>query len=85
MSDPSTLEQELVVLIRERLLETTPDFCSSSNLYDAGLDSMAIMQLLLLIEEKYGVMVPDADLSKENFSSAHQLAILLQSRLIAPC
>ncbi len=81
MSDLPTLEKELVLLIQERLLETTPDFSASSNLYDAGLDSMAIMQLLLLLEEKYGVMLPDSDLSKENFSTAHHLAILLQKRL----
>jgi acyl carrier protein len=81
MSDLLTLENELVLLIRERLLETTPDFSPTSNLYDAGLDSMAIMQLLLLLEEKYGIMLPDSDLSKENFSTTHHLAILLQKRL----
>ena len=81
MPELNTLEEELVVLIRERLLETPPEFSATSNLYDAGLDSMAIMQLLLLIEEKYGVMLPDSDLSKENFSSPHFLAVLLQKRL----
>ena len=76
-----TLEEELVLLIRERLLETTPDFSETSNLFDAGLDSMAIMQLLLLIEEKYGIMLSDADLSTDNFKSAQQLAILLEMRM----
>lgn len=80
MPDLRTLELELVTLIRERLLETPPDFSATSNLYDAGLDSMAIMQLLLLIEEKYGIMLPDADLSTENFSSAQHLAVLLAGR-----
>ncbi|MEO7932099.1 MAG: acyl carrier protein [Chthoniobacterales bacterium] len=81
MPDLLILENELVLLIQERLLETTPDFSAASNLYDAGLDSMALMQLLLLLEEKYGVMLPDTDLSKENFSTTHHLASLLQKRL----
>ncbi len=77
----STLEDQLAALISERLLETAPDFSSTTNLYDAGLDSMAIMQLLLIIEQEFGVMLPDSDLSKENFTSCHQLALLLQTRL----
>lgn len=81
ITELSTLEEQLVTLICERLLETPPGFSASSNLYEAGLDSMAIMQLLLLIEEKYGVILPDSDLSKENFTSSHHLALLLQSRL----
>ena len=81
MPNLRTLEEELVLLIRERLLETTPDFSETSNLFDAGLDSMAIMQLLLLIEEKYGIMLSDADLSTDNFKSAQQLAILLEMRM----
>jgi acyl carrier protein len=77
----STLEDQLVALIQERLLETAPDFSASSDLYEAGLDSMAIMQLLLLIEGEYGIMLPDSDLSKENFTSVRNLALLLQTRL----
>ena len=81
MPNLRTLEEELVTLISERLLETAPDFSETSNLFDAGLDSMAIMQLLLLIEEKYGIMLSDADLSTDNFKSARQLASLLIERI----
>ena len=75
--DIPILAKELVVLIRERLLETPPAFHPESDLYEHGLDSMAIMQLLLLIEEKYGVLLPDADLTKENFHTPLALAHLI--------
>lgn len=78
--DVPILAEELVVLIRERLLETPPGFHSGSDLYEHGLDSMAIMQLLLLIEEKYGVLLPDADLTKDNFHTPLALAHLIQRR-----
>ncbi len=68
------LEKQLVTLIRERLLETQPGFDADSNLYDNGLDSMAIMQLLVLVEEEYGVAIPESDLTRHNFSTTRHLA-----------
>lgn len=74
---PPALEAELVTLISERLLETHPGFGVDSNLYDAGLDSMAIMQLLILIEEEYGVAIPESALTRQNFSTVRQVAGLV--------
>ena len=73
------LEQQLVVLLRERLLETTAPLDADTDLYSVGLDSMAIMQLLILVEEEYGVSLPEAALTRENFSTARQLAALVQA------
>ena len=59
----TNLEQQLVALVSERLLETPPGFNEDSDLYEFGLDSMAIMQLLILIEEEYGVALPENELT----------------------
>jgi acyl carrier protein len=75
-----TLEQQLVTLISERLLETRPGFGADSDLYENGLDSMAIMQLLVLVEEEYGVSIPESALTRKNFCSVRQLASLLGER-----
>ena len=72
-----TLEQQLVSLISERLLETRPGFGPDSDLYENGLDSMAIMQLLVLVEEEYGVSIPERALTRKNFASVRQIANLL--------
>jgi acyl carrier protein len=77
------LESGLIELIAQNLLETGPTFNADSNLYEAGLDSMAIMQLLLLIEQKFGIMLPESDLSRDNFNDIRSLARLLQTRLAA--
>ncbi len=77
----TTLEQQLFTLISERLLETEPGFNADSNLYDAGLDSMAIMQLLVLVEEEYGIALPESDLTRHNFSTIHCLAELIRDRI----
>ena len=76
------LEPQLVVLLRERLLETPHPFEATTDLYTLGMDSMAIMQLLILIEEEYGVALPECGLTRQNFTTVRQLAhlILAQSR-----
>lgn len=75
-----SLEQQLVQLVSERLLETQPGFGADSNLYDSGLDSMAIMQLLILIEEEYGVALPESELTRQNFSTVRSVAGLIRAR-----
>jgi len=75
------LEQALLELVTTRLLDTPEGFGVSSSLFDAGLDSMAIMQLLLLIEESYGLWLPEADLIRENFADVRAVAALLARHL----
>ena len=79
-----TLEPELVKLLRERLLETPVQFDADTDLYGVGMDSMAIMQLLILIEEEYGVALPECALTRENFATARQLALLIQAQSATP-
>jgi acyl carrier protein len=76
----ATLEQQLISLIGERLLETEAGFNIDSNLYEAGLDSMAIMQLLVLVEEEFGFAIPERDLTRHNFSTVRHLAELICER-----
>lgn len=75
-----SLEHSLAQLLEDRLfpIGTTLEF--SENLFDAGLDSMGLMQLLVLLEQEYGVTVPDTDLSREHFSSVRHLARFVRAR-----
>ena len=66
-------------LVSQDILEVGPDFNEQSNLFEAGLDSMAIMQLLLLIEQNFGIRLPAAKLTQEHFSSIDDLARLMES------
>ena len=74
MRDTGEMERKLIGLIGEDLLELEPGFGAENDLFEAGLDSMAIMQLLLVIEEEFGVTIAAAELSKENFSTARSIA-----------
>ena len=51
----------------------------SDNLLETGiLDSLGLMQLVVFIEEKLGVKVPDEDVVIENFSSVDALTGYLE-------
>ncbi len=67
-------------LVQEEVLQTPPGFHTESDLFAAGLDSMAIMQMLLLLEERFGVSLPVETVSRENFHSAASIAKLLEAR-----
>jgi acyl carrier protein len=79
--DLETLERGLLDLITGRLLDSSVALDATSGLAEAGLDSMAIMQLLLLIEDSYGLWLPESDLSRTNFASVRALAGVLHKRL----
>jgi acyl carrier protein len=79
--DATDLEREVLALLGQNLLDLPPRFDVDSHLVDAGLDSMAVMQLLLLIEQHFGLWLPEADLLPENLQSARTLAALLARRL----
>ena len=61
-------------ILRDDLLEVADDFTPASNLIDAGLDSLAVTQLMLSIEESTGVWVDESLLTPENLASSESLA-----------
>ena len=74
------MENELTVLIAAEILDTDHALTPQSDLFAAGLDSMGIMQLLLAIEDRFGVAIDPADLSRDNFSTAEKIAALVAGK-----
>jgi acyl carrier protein len=64
-----------------RSLGTPADLTMQSNLFDLGLDSTAALNLLLEIEERYGVVFPDALMDDATFATPAALKSSLQSLL----
>jgi acyl carrier protein len=74
------MENELTALIATEILDTDQSLTPQSDLFAAGLDSMGIMQLLLAIEDRFGVAIDPADLSRDNFSTAEKIAALVAEK-----
>ena len=84
-SEAAPLAAQILQLIHsEELLETGEDFTLDCDLFEAGLDSMAIMQLTLLLEREFGVSLPQALIVKNTFSSARNLAQVLMQLGVKP-
>jgi acyl carrier protein len=75
------LTQRVYQVLRDELLDVDESFTTRSNLVDAGLDSLAVTQLLLWVEETTGIWVDESLLTPENLESAESLATLVFQQL----
>lgn len=72
-STPSS-ESIITLLIENDLLGTEETINADSNLFTLGLDSLALMQLLLHLENRFAVTIPTANLTSSHFSTPARLA-----------
>ncbi len=74
--------------ITETVLAIIKDVCPPSvpeiadldkNLLDYGLDSLDISAVLLALEEKYGVTIPDEDM--DSLATVNQISAYVEDRI----
>lgn len=70
-------EARLFEILSSEILEFPPRFQITDDLFDAGLDSMSIMRLLIQIEGAFGCRIPVNQVSRENFSTVAKIASLI--------
>lgn len=75
------LTKRVYEILRDEILTVDGAFSTRTNLIDAGLDSLAVTQLMLSIEEATGVWVDESLLTPENLENAETLAALVHSQL----
>jgi acyl carrier protein len=64
----------------EGVLELDWDFPEDGDLAEAGLDSMAIMQLVVAVEDRFEIELGPEELTKANLATPKTLAALIASR-----
>jgi acyl carrier protein len=64
----------------EGVLELDWDFPEDGDLAAAGLDSMAVMQLVVAVEDRFGVELTPDDLTRENLATPTTLAALIGAK-----
>ncbi|BCX48911.1 acylcarrier protein [Haloferula helveola] len=74
------MEDELIQILRDDLLDHDGEITPETDLFEIGLDSMGIMQLLLSIEDRFGTAIDPVDLSRDNFQTATRIAALVRSK-----
>ena len=71
------LKTELMQLVEGHLVDFGRTLSAEDDLFNAGLESMGIMQLIIQIEERLGIVIGDADVTRDNFASVTALAALV--------
>jgi acyl carrier protein len=72
--DPKSLSEHIHGLLRDELLYVDDQVDTRASLIEAGLDSLAVTQLMLSIQESTGVWVDEGLLTPENLESCESLA-----------
>lgn len=75
------LEDRIFAIVRDDILTVDETFTRESNLIEAGLDSLALTQLMLAIEENTGVWVDESLLTEETLASVVALTDLVHQVL----
>ncbi len=86
LMDIATIESKLKEMIVERLfLNVTPDaIMIDASLVDAyGVDSVCLLELVVGLEEAFGIVIEDCDFDVRNFISVAALRDFVLARLQA--
>ncbi len=78
---PPTPVEVIDWLNDEDVLDLEWDFPEDGDLFAAGLDSMAVMQLVVAVEDRYGIELAPENLTKEHLATPTTLAALLAAKL----
>ena len=82
--DNATIEATLKAMIVDRLfLKIAPsDIETDSSLVDVyGVDSVSLLELVVGLEEAFGIVIEDGDFDVRNFISVAALRDFVQARL----
>jgi len=73
-TDPKIIAAKLCDFARTNFVAEGVTFDENSPLADAGIDSFALVELVLFCERVLGVRVPDSQLTSTNLASMASLA-----------
>ena len=80
MPEAITPDTVLALIIEQQIVESDEPLTPATDLFGQGMDSMAMMQLLLHLEDRFGVEVTPAEMTRDRFQTATALAAFLASK-----
>jgi acyl carrier protein len=69
-----TLAQELCRYIKSNIVDNSIQVQPDTSFGKLGIDSLSIIELVLFLERKFKITLPEQELIPENFISANTLA-----------
>ena len=78
--DPEEVARAVTAFINTTIMARSHPVQPDDNLELAGLDSMALLKVLLFIEAQFGFWMPDEDLVEENIKTPRAMAAYICRR-----
>ncbi|MEO6488920.1 MAG: phosphopantetheine-binding protein [Ferruginibacter sp.] len=72
--DTINIIEEIKKYIEDNILSKDIKLTAHTNLQNAGIDSFSTVEIILFIERKYGVVIPDNKMSPDNFRTLEALS-----------
>lgn len=72
--DAQTIAEELCAFLRERVLDKSVTIRPSTRFSEVGVDSMSVIELVMYLERKHGIELPETALQRKHLESAQALA-----------
>ena len=85
-TEKTDIERDVRAFIAENFImdDDASELDDGASLTQSGvLDSMGVLELIMFIEERFGVQVPDEDTLPENLDSITRIADYVRGRLSA--
>jgi acyl carrier protein len=76
--DTNIIIDEIKTYIVNNILAEAVQIDAATNLKQAGIDSFSTVEIILFIERRFGVSIPDEKLLPDNFKTLQALASTVQ-------
>ena len=75
--DATTIIAEIKNYIEKNILAEGVQIAADTDLKQVGIDSFSTVEIILFIERKFGVAIPDDKLIPDNFKTLNALAAIV--------
>ena len=75
--DATIIISDIKKYIEKNILAEGVQIDGTTNLKQAGIDSFSTVEIILFIERKFGVSIPDEKLIPDNFKTIQSLAAIV--------
>lgn len=82
-ADLGTVTGALKKHIEEEILLRNAPLSPEEDLFTAGFDSMSLSRVLVFVEERFGLKIPDEDVVLDEVSTVEKWARFIHGRLAA--
>jgi acyl carrier protein len=77
MNNPIAVQNELLEYLRSGVFSAQTQVTEETDLIASGFDSLSLVAMLQFIEKKYGLWIPEGDITETTLQNPRTLAALV--------